>query len=59
MLETMMVLSLLYIGWSLERILRAINGVETELSTARWERGKRLRRYGGLDSPELFEGKGG
>lgn len=37
----MLLIVLIYIGWELEKIFRAINGLEFELSTARWERGKR------------------
>lgn len=42
MIEAVGVLVLLWIGWELDRMIRAIRGVEVEMSTARWERGKRL-----------------
>lgn len=34
-------IGLVWIGWALKRIARGINAVETELRTARWERGQR------------------
>lgn len=41
-IELAALLALVYIGWSLERIVRAVKALEMELSTARWERGKRF-----------------
>lgn len=42
-----LIIVLIYIGWGLEKIFRAINGLEFELSTSRWER--RHRPSGGDD----------
>lgn len=58
MLELIAVAALVFIGWELGQILRAIQGVELEMSTARWERGK--RRSGaesGLDGPQALDGQ--